>query len=186
MKKTKGKKKKDLFWIIISILVAVLLIKTGTTEKFVASLNGLQWLGIILAGVFFTSVFTTAPSIALLGTFVETEPLWLVALLGGVGAVLGDSVIFFFVRDRVSKSFDHLLKSHPKARIPLIFKNEFFKFFLPLIGAIMIASPLPDELGVAMLGISKMTKKKFFILSFVLNSFGIFIIGWLALVLIGA
>ncbi|MFH0846422.1 MAG: hypothetical protein V1851_03435 [Patescibacteria group bacterium] len=180
----RNKKRNDLFWVAISIFVTVYLIKNGTAYKILFLLGDFQWLGIIFAGVFFTSVFTTAPAMALLGGFAQTDPLWLVALLGGVGAVLGDSIIFFFVRNKVSKSFNHLLTSHPKSRIPLIFKNELFKFFLPFIGALVIASPLPDEIGVAMLGISKMSKKKFLILSFILNSIGIFIIGWLAQALI--
>jgi len=183
MKVIKKRLFKDFLLMLLSLSVAVFFIKTGIVHNFIMSLDGLRWLGIIFAGLFFTSIFTTAPSIALLGGFAQTTPLLTVAILGGLGAVVGDLIIFAFVRNKVSKSFDHLL-SNKKNRISLIFKNELFKFFLPLFGAIIIASPLPDEVGVAMLGISKMSKKRFLMLSFLLNGVGIFVVSWLARVII--
>jgi hypothetical protein len=44
------------------------------------------------------------------------------------------------------------------------------------VGAIIIASPLPDELGLALLGVSTLSRPQFFLLSFAMNSLGIFII----------
>lgn len=183
MKVIKRRLFKEFLLMLLSLSVAVFFIQTGIAHNFIMSLDGLQWLGIIFAGLFFTSIFTTAPSIALLGGFAQTTPLLIVAILGGLGAVIGDLIIFTFVRGKVSKNFDHLL-SNKKNRISLIFKSELFKFFLPWLGALIIASPLPDEMGVAMLGISKMSKKRFLILSFVLNGAGIFVVGWLARVII--
>jgi len=174
----------DFIIMILSICAAVFLIKTEIAHNFVISLGDLQWLGIIFAGIFFTSIFTTAPSIALLGGFAQTESLLVVSVLGGFGAVLGDFIIFTLVREKMSKGFSHLLSVPQRRRFSVIFKKEIFRFFLPLFGAVIIASPLPDELGVALLRISKMSKKRFLILSFVLNSVGIFIIGWLARVIV--
>lgn len=176
---------KDLVLFVISIGVAIFFIKTGIAFKVIASLDGLRWLGIIFAGLFFTSIFTSAPSVVLLGVFAENTSLLTVAILGGLGAVIGDFIIFSFVRSRISKNLELMLASSPKSRIPLIFKKELFKFFLPLLGAIIIASPLPDEIGVTMLGVSKMSKKRFILLTFILNSIGIFIIAGMAKTIIG-
>lgn len=184
MKASKRKLFIDFVIMLLSICVAVFLIKTEIAHNFVMSLGDLQWLGIIIAGVFFTSIFTTAPSIALLGGFAQTEPLLVVAVLGGLGAVLGDLIIFSLVRDKMSKSFNQLLSVPQKRRMRAIFKKEIFRFFLPLFGAFIIASPLPDELGVAVLGISKMSRKRFLLISFLLNGAGIFVVGWLAKVII--
>ena len=185
MKNPKKKLLRDFLFTILSIGVAVFLIKSGLVHEFIFSLDGLLWLGIIFAGLFFTSIFTTAPAIALLGSFAQTTPLLILAILGGLGAMIGDLIIFTFVRGKVSKGFDNLLKSPQGLRFSVIFKHEIFRFFLPFFGAIVIASPLPDEVGVAMLGISKMSKKRFLILSFTLNSVGIFIVSWLAKIIIG-
>ncbi|MBU1046815.1 hypothetical protein KKH36_03490 [Patescibacteria group bacterium] len=176
---------KDILFFVASIIVAIFFIKSGIAHQFISALDGYNWLGIIFAGLFFTSIFTSAPSIVLLGVFTETTPLYLIALLGGLGAVLGDFIIFYFVRDRISKDLSQLLAVSPGLRVPLIFKKELFKFLLPFLGAFIIASPLPDELGVVMLGISNISKKRFILLTFVLNSIGIFIVAWMAKLILG-
>jgi hypothetical protein len=50
-------------------------------------------------------------------------------------------------------------------------------------GAVIIASPLPDEAGVSLLSLSKLKNWQFILLSFVLNATGIFIIVTLALLM---
>jgi len=42
------------------------------------------------------------------------------------------------------------------------------------VGALIIISPLPDELGVSLMGISKLKWYRFLLLSFTLNTLGIF------------
>jgi len=170
----------DVVFLVVIISLSVVAVKTGLAEAFVLSLGVSQWLGIILAGVFFTSIFTTAPAIALLSTFAETTSLPLLALLGGLGAVLGDYIIFRLVKDRITKDFEYLLSFSKRKRFTLIFRTRTFKYFAPFLGALIIASPLPDEMGVAMLGASKIKDKYFFLLSFLANGAGILVIGWIA------
>ena len=98
----------DLMLVIVSVCIAVLLTITGVAEKFVLSLNNFSWSGMILAGIFFTSIFTVAPSIVLIGGFAQASYLPVLAILGGVGAVVGDYIIFRFVKDRVSEDFKYL------------------------------------------------------------------------------
>jgi hypothetical protein len=47
---------------------------------------------------------------------------------------------------------------------------------LPVIGAIIIASPLPDEVGISLMGLSKISTPKFIFISYILNSIGLFLI----------
>ena len=47
---------------------------------------------------------------------------------------------------------------------------------LPIIGAIIIASPFPDEIGVSLMGLSKLSTPKFIFISYILNSIGLFLI----------
>lgn len=170
----------DVFFLLISIAFAVYISETGIAQKFILSLGELKWLGVIFAGMFFTSIFTTAPSIVLLGQLAGTTHLLILAILGGLGAMLGDYVIFRFVRDRMAEDLKYILSFKRSNRFSKIFKTELFHFFMPFIGAIIIASPFPDEIGVAMLGLSKIKTRFFLILSFLLNGTGIFIIGFIA------
>lgn len=179
---TKGKKQsiQDVVLLIVSIGFAVLITKTGIAHQFVLSLGDLTYLGIFIAGIFFTSIFTVAPSVAILSDFAQNIPSLSIAVVGGLGAVFGDYVVFRFVRDRVAGDLAFLLSPSEKKRISKIFKTRFARFFVPFIGALIIAAPLPDEIGIAILGMSKMSGKVFLPLSFILNGAGILLISWIA------
>jgi uncharacterized membrane protein YdjX (TVP38/TMEM64 family) len=57
-----------------------------------------------------------------------------------------------------------------------IFQNKYLAWFLPVAGAIIIASPFPDEVGVSLMGLSKIKPWRFALLSFILNTAGIYIL----------
>lgn len=170
----------DILFLTVSIGFAVFIVKIGAAREMVAWIGGLKWFGVVFAGAFFTSMFTTAPAIALLSTFAETTPLAALAILGGLGAVCGDYIIFRFAKDRIAQDFKYLLSFSKRDRFPAIFQTRIFRFFVPFLGALIIASPLPDEIGITMLGLSNMKDKIFFPVSFLANGTGIFIIGWIA------
>lgn len=130
----------------------------------------------------FTSALTTAPALILLSQFAATIPLPTLAILGGFGAMLGDYVIFRFVKDRMTEDVHYLLSFSKKERFQKIFKTKVFRSFVPLIAVIIIiASPIiPDEIGITMLGLSKMKTRYFFLVSFLANSIGVLIIGLVA------
>jgi hypothetical protein len=170
----------DIVFLLISISVAFFISISGAVNEFVFALNQFHWLGIFLSGMFFTSIFTTAPAIILLGQFAQTTPILLLALLGGLGAVTGDYVLFRLMRNRIKDDFDYILSFRKENRFTKIFETRLFKFFVPSLGAMVIASPLPDEIGIAMLGLSDVNSRTFLFISFLLNVAGIFAIGVVA------
>jgi hypothetical protein len=170
----------DLIWLLISAGIALFAAEAGIVEQIVSWFGALSWVGIILAGAFFTSVFTTAPAIVLLGTFAVTTSLPALVVLGALGAVCGDYLIFRFVKDRLVSDFEYLLSFSGKKRLRAIFKTQLFRIFTPFVGALIIASPLPDEIGVAMLGVSRVKNRIFLPLSFIANGLGILLIGLIA------
>lgn len=160
--------------IVLSVFVAILLVRTGVVRE-------LSSWGSFVAGMFFTSLFTTAPAIVALGAIAQTQSVFWTALFGALGAVVGDSIIFFFVRDRFS---DHLavVFQHSGAwkRLKALFRLKTFRWITFLVGGLIIASPLPDELGIGILGFSKLRFSRFIWLSLVFNFAGIYIIGSIA------
>lgn len=183
MPKKKRQVIEDIIIILVSIIVGFFIYKNGWAHTFTGYFADFKIFAIFISGMFFTSIFTTAPSIALLTDLSGSVPLWQLSLFGGLGAMIGDLIIFKFVRDRFSEDLNFLLADQTK-RFRKIFKTKLFEFFLPFIGALIIASPLPDELGVTILGFSKINKKFFLMLSFVFNGLGILFIGYLAQILI--
>ena len=168
----------DVAIIVLSVLVAILLVQTEVLTNLLASAGNIEIWGAFIAGMFFTSIFTTAPAIATLGEISIIHGIFYTALFGAMGSVLGDLIIFRLVRDRFSEHVSEIM-THQSVwrRFHLLFKRRFFRWFTILVGGFILASPLPDELGIAVLGFSKMNMKYFALLSFVFNFLGILLIG---------
>ena len=167
---------RDLVLVIFSVFIAIILAKTGVLQDLITSTQEMRFIGSFIAGIFFVSVFTVAPATVALGEIAQSNSVITVAILGGLGALIGDLIIFRFVKDRVSDHFYYLMRVSKSERLFSIFKLKLFRWIIPFVGALIIASPLPDEIGVAMLGLSKMKNSLFILISFVLNSAGILII----------
>jgi len=171
---------RDLAIVALSVLIAISLAKSGWIEKFLVNTEGIIFLGSFLAGLFFTSIFTVAPAAVVIVEIAKSgTPLWELAIFGGLGAMIGDLVIFRFVRDRISEDISNLIGER-KGRWRKVLKFRSFRWLAAFLGAVVVASPLPDEVGLAMMGFSKMKTKSFLPLSFVLNSAGILVIGILS------
>ena len=171
----------DIGIIFLSILIAVILVKAKILTNILTSAKEFELLGSFVAGIFFTSIFTTAPAIAALGEIARANSVALTALFGGMGAVVGDLIIFRFVRDKLSEHLMELIKHEGAGkRIRALFRLRSFRWFTALVGGLVISSPLPDELGIGLLGCSKIKTSRFIPLSFVSNTVGIFLIGLIA------
>ncbi len=172
--------KKDAVLIAISITAAVVLSKSGVYERVLHESSNIELIGAFVAGLFFTSFFTTPLAIAAfvsLGT--QMDPVFM-ALLGGLGAVVGDLILFSFVRHTFQEDVEYLLRSAGHKRVLAAVKRRTFRWVLPFVGALVLASPLPDELGVALMGVSHMRVGTLIAVSYVMNSLGIALIGLLS------
>ena len=168
---------KNLTYFGLSILIGLILLKTTFFREIVFHLGNLGYIGAFFGGVLFVSTFTVSIGTALLLLLAETLHPIEIGLIAGFGAVLSDLTIFHFIRN---KGFDseikHLIETLGGDKIIHLIHTKYFSWTLPVLGAIIIASPLPDEMGVGLLGISKLKTSQFILLSFILNSIGIFVI----------
>lgn len=171
----------DLSIVALSVLVAIILVKADILSNLLLSTSNFEFLGSFIAGLFFTSVFTTAPAIATLGEIAQNGSLLQTAVWGALGAVVGDIVIFQFIRDKLSVHFVDIIK-HNSAwrRFRALFRLKYFRWFTFMLGGLIIASPFPDELGISLLGFSKMKTSSFIPLSLFFNFLGILAIGLVA------
>lgn len=152
------------------------LTQTPIVDRIIQEVGALGYIGAFITGVFFVSTFTAVPAGYILFNLADHLHPIEVALMAGAGAMLGDYIVFRLVRDRV---FDELKPIFSRLHHPYLgalFRTPYFAWFLPVLGAIIIASPLPDEAGVSMLGLSKIKKWQFFTVTFLLNAVGIFLI----------
>lgn len=172
---------KDVFIIGLSIFLAVFLANTNLLVNILTSTKELELLGSLVAGMFFTSIFTTAPAIATLGEIAQNGSVLTTAILGGLGAVLGDLIIFRFIRDRLSEHLLELVKHQGfTKRTKAIFRLKIFRWFTFLLGGLILASPFPDEIAVSMFGFLHIKTSWFIPISFIFNFAGILLIGLVA------
>lgn len=170
-------KYKNLTIVFFGILFAVALSRVETFHSFLTHLGGLGYIGAFLAGILFVSTLTVATGILILFTLAETLHPIEIGLIAGLGAVVGDLTIFRFVKDGLSGEIEDIYNHMDRKRhLKKVFRSKYFNWTLPVLGAIIIASPLPDEMGVSLMGLSKLTTIRFMILSFILNSIGIFLV----------
>ena len=171
---------RDLLLIAASIFCAIFLVQFGILEFLINTSRGLDSASSFMAGVFFTSAFTIAPaSVAIAHLSHGIAPLTL-ALWGAFGAMIGDVVIFLFVKDVFSEDIKGAIRTSRFKRILSQTHFGFLRWFGPVVGALVIISPLPDEIGLSLMGISKMKIGYLIPLTFVLNFIGIFLIAYFA------
>ena len=98
-------------------------------------------------------------------------------MIAGFGALIADLVIFKFIRSSFKEEVDKLSQEKIVQNINNHVPNSLKRYLLPVFAGFIIASPLPDEIGVTLLAAVKPISIKIFsILSYVLNTAGIFVI----------
>lgn len=162
--------------LILSLIAFFLLAESPIVKNTASFIGNFGYVGAFIAGTLFVSVFTVAPAGVVLYYLADIlNPLG-VALFAGGGAVLGDYLIFRFLRDRVFDEIKPLFLKTGGNLLIKLFKTPYFAWFLPVLGAFIIASPFPDEIGVGLLGASRLKSWQFLLLTFLLNTIGIFLI----------
>lgn len=171
---------RDFLIVLLSIFIAVMLSKSNLFFNFLTASREAEILGSFFAGLFFTSVFTVAPATVTLIEIAQSSSVILTALIGGAGALIGDLLIFRFVRDDLSEDIVFLVRQVQGKRLLAVFRLKSFKWLIVFFGALIVASPLPDEIGLAMLGLTKIKTRLFIPVFYLLNSIGILIISLIA------
>lgn len=164
------------FWVSISVLVAFILYQTGWFHGILASLHEFGYIGAFIAGMFFVSVFTAAPAAVVLLTFAETLPMLPLVLIAGTGSVAGDMIILSAINKHMKDGINFFPKEKGIQKIIKTLRHTKYKFFLTIVGALIIASPLPDELGLALMGVSKVKPVTAIAITFLLNTLGLWLL----------
>lgn len=161
---------------ILSLSLAWYVLKSNSLNLLVEKVLPISFVAEFLAGAFYTSFFTSPISIAMLVILAQKQNPVIIALAAGLGAALVDLLIVKFFKEEVNKDLSFLAKSFRFYLINKLLKLLKLDFLLPFLGALIVASPLPDELGLFLLGASKLKNYQIVLLSFCLNTAGILLI----------
>ncbi len=166
------------FVLALTMIIAVLIFsndKLITQENFRILEN---YLSSFALGILYTYGFTAALSTGALLLVASQQNIFITGIIAGLGALIGDLIIFKFVRKTFNGELSKLKKTSAMKKIRNFLKRHTtLNGAIPMIACLIIASPLPDEIGVSMLAMHKDTSTKAFsVISFILNTVGIFII----------
>jgi len=128
---------RDLAIVALSVIIAVVLAKTGILKDLLTATQTLKFVGSFVAGIFFVSIFTAAPATVVLIELLRANTIIEVALFGGLGALIGDLIIFRFIKDAFAEDVRYLLEKSKIRWLMAIFKLGFVRWLAPLIGALM-------------------------------------------------
>jgi len=161
----------------ITLVISIYFLISPEFHIFVNGLNSLGYLGALIAGFFFSSFLTASASTVSLFLLGKQMNPFILAPIAAFGAMLADFLIFSLIKYRVSHHYGILdklkLKLMEMRFIVKLKDHRSARYFVPMLAAFIIASPLPDELGIALLGASKYDTKKFFLFAFLMNMVGI-------------
>ncbi|MFA7286188.1 MAG: hypothetical protein WC052_00800 [Patescibacteria group bacterium] len=162
--------------LVASLVLLFLFIDTPAVTVFIQRLNSYGELGAFITGIFFVSTFTVAPAVIVLYNLLDVLQPLEVALFAGIGSVVGDYIIFRFFKDHILEELAPLFLRFGGTHFSRLMATPYFGWLAPVVGALVIASPLPDELGITLLGIARLRNWQFVVLSFIFNFAGIFAI----------
>lgn len=177
MDKSRSFRYKNLTLFFISVIFAFSLSRFEAFHVFLLSLGDLGYLGAFLGGALFVSTFTVTTGAVILLILAERLSPIEIGIVAGLGAVVGDFTIFRLIKDNLTSELSSIYgQLDGDHHVQKILYSKYFSWTLPVIGAVIIASPFPDEIGISLLGISKLKTYQFLIISFILNAIGIFLV----------
>ena len=166
-----------LLLLLLTFIIAYFIFRGRAYLPFHNTLQSLGYVGNFIVGIFFSYGFTAASATAILLILAKAQNIILGGLIAGFGALIGDLVVFKFVRYSFMDEIDKLSKEKLFHTTNNKAHKLFRKYFIAFFACFIIASPLPDEIGVSLLAsITKISTKSFSLLSYTLNTVGIFFI----------
>lgn len=176
MKWFKNYKYKNLTFVFISILLIIFLSKYNSFNKFFFETRYIPLVGSLIAGIFYVSSSTAALGILMLSDLSKTTSPIEIAVLAGLGGAIGDLLIFRFFRNNLIEEITPIYNRLGGKRLTQLMYHRSFRWSLPIVGAMIIASPFPDELGVSLMGLSRIKNYQFILLCLALDTIGVFLL----------
>lgn len=159
---------------------AYVLYQIGMFEFLHGRVDAFGYAGVFAAGLLFSYGFTTPFAIAAFIEMAGDVNPFIAAPLAGLGAFLSDLVIFELLRvSFFGDELERLRHTRLVDRVHRLLHHEttpeiIRRWSLWGLAGLVIASPLPDEIGVALLsGTTKMSERTFGAICFTMNTLGI-------------
>lgn len=159
-------KRRNVFLLMLGVTLAIVLTITPLLNTILDYLSPHPLITAFIAGMLFASTFTVATGGILLIKLSELYSPVLLVLFAGMGAAFCDYLIFSLVKEKAPTHVAPIYKNmFNHSHLHKILHTHYFAWTLPVLGAIVMASPLPDEVAISIMGISKLSGIKFIIIA---------------------
>ncbi len=152
------------------LVVTIIAVQFPAIREYIGRIDQSGLMGAFFAGILYALAFTSSMATVIFLNMPASISSLLVALIGGLGAAVYDVTVFVILRTQSRLGLIEALRTH------LSNNKKLPNWLLTLTGLAILASPLPDELASGLLSFTKISAKKFIIISFLANVVGIYII----------
>lgn len=164
-----------LSFILFSYVLAIILFLFLGHEFFHELVRPFGIGGIFIAGMMYSYSFTIGFAALLLPAFLDQFSIHAIALIGALGGTFADITLFRFFKNDLKAELKRLGGTRffkALGKVPFM-KNRWVR---DILGFITIISPLPDELGIAIMASAHLSENAFRVLALVANIAGIYLL----------
>jgi hypothetical protein len=162
---------------IISVILVYIFFSGLVYDPLHNVLVYMGYFGTFLAGLLYPYALTSAAGTGILLILAKEQSLLLAGAIAGFGALISDIILFFFVKHGFRDETEKLSKEKVVRTVNRWIPDSIREYFLSVFASILIASPLPTEIGIMLLAsIKHISVKKFIIIVYLLHASAIFII----------
>lgn len=153
----------------LGIILAILVFTIPALREAVKNIEQSGYPGAFVTGILYGINLTSATATAIFFQIPDRFNPLIIAIVGAAGAVLYDLTVFsIFRHSSHTHWFETLKEKIPTHRI------RWPNWVNLMIGLVIIASPLPDEIGAGWFGVGGIRPLRFALFSFSANAIGIF------------
>ena len=162
---------------IISVILVYVLFSGLAYKPLHDALVFTGYFGTFLAGLLYPYALTSAAGTGILLILAKEQNILFAGVIAGIGALISDIILFFFVKQGFSDEVKKLSKETVIRTINRRIPDSVRLYFLATFAGLLIASPLPTEIGILLMAsIKNMSVKKFVIIIYMLHASAIFVI----------
>jgi|CXWL01.1.fsa_nt_gi hypothetical protein len=162
-------------FILYSYVIAILLFLLLGHQFFHQLVTPFGIGGIFIAGMMYSYSFTIGLGALLLPAFLEHFSPGVIAVIGGLGGTFADATLFKLFKGNLKKEMKRFgATKFMKLVSALPLMNH--RWFRDVLGFLTIISPLPDEIGIAIMASAHLSENMFRLLSLIANIVGIYLL----------
>jgi hypothetical protein len=162
---------------IISVILVYVLFSGLAYKPLHDALVFTGYFGTFLAGLLYPYALTSAAGTGILLILSKEQNILFAGVIAGIGALISDIILFLFVTHSFSDEVQKLSKETIVRTVNRWIPDSIRVYLLAIFAGLLIASPLPTEIGILLMtSLKSISFKKFVIMIYVLHASAIFVI----------